>query len=171
MATRRETITITVRMDGVRETLAAFNRLDREANVQLRKETKEIAEDLAAAQRRAAIGDGAQSVLMVPTVKARMDRVITVVAGGGKRVGRYRKPAGALIFASEFGMNRRSGWYAAARFAGSRGRQYHPHTGRVGYWFFPASRRMEDEMYRRWFAVCDRLLAQWGAGGSGRMAA
>jgi hypothetical protein len=158
-------LTFHIRIEGATETLAAFNKLSRDANKELRDETYEIADDVAGHMRGAAARDGAQSALMVPTIKARRDRVPNVSAGGGLPVGRYGKPAGALIFASEFGMSGRSGWYSRRRYRVSRGRQWHPHIGNTGYWFFPTARRLEPEVQRRWLAVADRLLRAWGAGG------
>jgi len=163
--TRRGALTVHVKMDGVKETLRAFNRLERTASKELRDETIQIAESLVGDLRAAAIIDSRQSALLAPTVKARRDRVPNVSAGGSKRVGRQGEPAGGLIFSSEFGQNKKSGWYAAPRFRGSLGRQWHPHRGAASYWFYKTVDRETPEIFRRWFAVCDRLLNRWGAGG------
>jgi hypothetical protein len=159
------TLTIHIRIDGVRETIRAFNEMGRDANRDLRTETFKISDDLAVKLRVAAGADGNQSRLMVPTIKARKDRVPSVEAGGSKRVGRHGKPAGALIFASEFGMSSRSGWYGRRRYRGSPGRQWHPHRGAASYWFFETVEDQTDNIQRRWLAVCDRLIRKWGAGG------
>jgi hypothetical protein len=155
---------IEVRMDGVRQTLRAFRDLGRDASGDLREESVKIATGFVPRMQAAARADGPQSALMAPTVRVKRDRVPSVQAGGGKRVGRHKKPAGALIYASEFGMNSRSGWYGRVRYRQSRGRQWHPHRGAASYWFHRTADRQMDSVYRQWFAVVDRLIRRWASG-------
>lgn len=158
----RSGLTVRVRIEGVREILRALKELPPEAQDLLRTRSMRIAETLAVKIRSAALWDP-QSALMAPTVKAKRDRVPVIQAGGKKRVGRNRTPADKILFGSEFGMNKRSGWYAASRFSDSFGRQYRPHVGAHSYWFF---RTVDDDaprISREWRSMSDDLIRRWGA--------
>lgn len=159
-----QTLTVHLSTSGVRQTLRAFARLPKEASEQLRDASLDISKDLADDVAAAATARGAQAALMAPTVKATRDRVPALTAGGNKRVGRHKTPAHALLFASEFGMNRRSGWYAAAQYAQSSGRQYPPHLGRNSYWFFTTVSDNEADISRRWEQAADSIIRAFGRG-------
>jgi len=160
-----QTLTVHLSTSGVRQTLRAFARLPKEASEQLRDASLDISKDLAVDVAAAATARGGQAALMAPTVKATRDRVPAIIAGGIKRVGRHKTPAHALLFAGEFGMDRRSGWYAAARYAQSGGRQYPPHFGRHSYWFFTTVEDNEPGIARRWDAAADAIIRAFGRGG------
>lgn len=162
MAKKKTTLTASVRIDGMRETLAAFNRLPKDANDALRDKSMELAQALAGEIAAAGRSEGRQAAILAATVKARRDRAPVVVAGGAKRVGRNREPAYALLFGSEFGMNKRTGWYARPRFDQSSGRQYKAHRGRQGYWFFPTIEKNADEIAAVWRKAADDLIAKFG---------
>jgi hypothetical protein len=153
VATQR--VTIGVEVDGLKETLRAFNKYGKEANKELREaaqaEVSKIAPALVAAGRRS----GAQSALVATTVKAPRDRVPVIAAGGAKRVApsrkRRRKPsAGDVFFGAEFG---------------GRGRpttqQFRPHTGTRGYWFYPTLRRKIPALLDGYQDALDRLCEKW----------
>lgn len=160
----RETLTLTLHIDGARETIRAFSRLPKEASTELRAETLKLSQRLAFDIAAAARSQGHQAALMAPTVKANRDRVPSISAGGSKRVGRRRVPAGRLIFASEFGQNKRTGWYAAPRYRASSGRQYEPHKGRHSYWFHKTAEQHGPEINRAWNQVADRILRSFERG-------
>lgn len=162
---KKTTATMTVAIDGVRETLAAFRALPKDANDQLRERSKALAELLANRARAAGEAEGSQAALVARTVTARRDRVPVVQAGGTRKLGRFKAPAYALLFASEFGMNARSGWYASRRYRRSTGFQYHSHTGRDGLWFFPAVEAARPMINREWNAAADEIIRAF-AGGS-----
>jgi len=159
------TLTVTIRIDGVRETLAAFRRLDKGASAVLRKRTLELSETLADRVRAAGAADTRQTALVAPTVRARRDRVPAIAAGGGKKVGSKKARAGDLLYGTEFGMNRRTGWYALSRFRGSKARQFRPHRGRASYWFFKTVEENAPEISAAWRAVADDVLKDWSSGG------
>lgn len=145
-----DSLTITLRVDGIRETLAAFKKLPKDASDALRDRTKELSRDLATAVQASARVEGRQAAALASTVKARRDRVPVIVAGGTKRLGRNRKPAYKLLFGSEFGANRL--------------RQYKPHLGRGSYWFF---RTVEDEQVTiaaAWGKAADDIVRAFGEG-------
>jgi hypothetical protein len=156
-------LTFKVSIKGLRETLAAFRELPKEANAELRTRTRELADKVAQSAEAAGIRSGAQAALVARTVKARRDRVPSVQAGGGARLGRNGSPAYALLFGSEFGMNEHSGWYGKPRYDESTGFQYHPHTGTIGLWFFPTVEREAPAIADAWDKVAADIIARFGA--------
>lgn len=162
----RQAITFTVHIDGVRTTLQAFRELPADANKRLREESLKLAQVLAEKARADGMADAApQSKLVATTVKATRDRVPAIQAGGTKRLGRHRAPAFGLVFASIFGMNRRSGWYANRRYRTSDGHQYREHAGRNAYWFFPVVEKNSAEIGRAWNKVAADIASDFGRGG------
>lgn len=158
-------LVVRLRISGVRETLALLNLLPKEANSELREASQRIARILEGRIRAAATTEGRQAAAVAKTVKARRDRLPTVVAGGARRVGRRRAPAWALLFGSEFGMNQRSGWYARPRYAEETARQYKPHRGRNSYWFFTTVDEEQAEMVRQWRRAADAVVDRWTRAG------
>lgn len=154
-------LTMTLHVDGLRQVLAGFNTLGKDANKRLREGSLQLAGALATSAQSAARASSPQAALMASTVRAIRDRVPVVSAGGAKRVGGV--PAWAILFGAEFGMNRRSGWYAASRYAGSDGRQFRPHRGRVGYWFFPTVEREQATVWRQWVKVANDVARDFEA--------
>ncbi|GHG97568.1 hypothetical protein ACFORH_42975 [Amycolatopsis roodepoortensis] len=165
MAVRRSLV-VRMQIDGVRDTLKAFDLLPKNAADALRDASLDLASKLAvkAAADLAAHG-GPQGRLVAQTVKARRDRVPVVEAGGTRRLGRHRAPAYGLVFASVFGMTRRSGWYASPRYGGQTGTQYREHRGTNAYAFFPVIEREQREISRAWHAAADRVVREFAEGG------
>lgn len=157
-------LTVNLAIDGVRETLAAFRSLPKDANDQLRERSRKLAEIVAERAKAAGQAEGKQAALVARTVKARRDRVPVVQAGGTRRLGRHRAPAFGLLFASEFGMDQRSGWYANQRYRRSTGMQYEPHTGQEGLWFFPTVEAAQPMINREWNAAADEILRAFAGG-------
>jgi hypothetical protein len=155
-------LTLTVHITGLRETLAKFRGLPKEASDALRTWSQELAGTLAESARAAGIRQGRQAALVATTVKARRDRVPSVQAGGSTRLGRYGAPAYALLFGSEFGMNSHSGWYHKPWFADSAGFQYHPHTGQQGAWFFPTVERESGQIADAWNNAATDIIEWFG---------
>lgn len=145
---------INVRIEGVRETLRAFRELPPEASKELRDRTQTLSEDLAVKIRAAGNNDSRQSARAAKSVKARRDRVPVITAGGTKR-------SSAVLFGSEFGMTRRSGWYAAGRYGHSPARQFRPHRGANSYWFFRTVEQNQAEIGRAWTEVADSIIRKW----------
>lgn len=163
MTQRRQALTIRIRIDGVRETLAAFRQMPKEASDALRERSKELAQTIADRVKAAGQAEGAQAAKLARTVRAQRDRVPVIAVGGTRKIGRQGEPAYSMVFASEFGMNRRTGWYAAERYDDDAGAsQYPPHRGRQGYWIFPTVERSEGEISDAWNRVADDILDQFG---------
>ena len=157
MAKKSTSLTITLHIDGARETLAAFRRLPKEASKSLRERTLLLSETLARKVADAARQDSSQSWLLAATVKARKDRVPSIQAGGTKPVGRQRRrsrgqgPTRAymLLFGSEFGANLP---------------QFRPHLGRGSYWFFRTVEQNESHIADAWTKVADDVLREFRRG-------
>ncbi|TDD98896.1 hypothetical protein [Jiangella asiatica] len=147
----RTSLTMTVRVDGVHETLDAFRDLPKDANDQLRDRAQRLAQLLADRATQSGRAEGRQARLVATTVKARRDRVPVVEAGGTKRLGRNRAPAFKLLFGSEFGSRRY--------------RQFRPHLGRGSYWFFKTIESEEALISREWNAAADEIIDEFTRGG------
>lgn len=142
-------LTITIKIEGLRETLAKFKELPPEASAELRKAARKVAEDVANDARRRAAQRGGQAALLVPTVKTNLDRVPSVSAGGSQRLGRNRKPAYKLLFGAEFG----------AKFL----KQFKPRNT-FGYWFYPAYYSNKDKIDEQWTVAADAIVNKFTSG-------
>lgn len=141
---------ITVKIEGIHETLRALSKLPKDANVEIKEKAQELSKKLADAARSSGLSEGKQAALVATTVKAARDRVPVVVAGGSKRLGRNKKPAFKLLFGSEFGSNRYE--------------QYKPHIGQGSYWFF---KTIEDEsvtIAAEWQEAADEIIRKFSLG-------
>lgn len=144
----KTSLTVNIKIDGVRETLAAISKLPKDAQNALRDAAKDLSEDMAVAVRASAVAEGSQAALLAVTVKASRDRVPVVAAGGTKRLGRNRKPAYKMLFGSEFGANRYE--------------QFKPHIGTDGYWFFPTIEEESPAIADRWLKAADDVVERFG---------
>lgn len=140
----KNTLTVNIKIDGLRETLAAFRKLPKDASKELRERTWAVAELLASRAATAGRADSRQSALVAGTVRPRKDRVPSIVVGGLKRVGRNRVPAYKVLFGAEFGATRL--------------KQFRPHRGRRGYWFFSTVEREQPEMSTAWNRVASDIV-------------
>lgn len=158
MGVKKKTFDVTIEASGVYETLKAFNRLPKSASDSLRARSMELAEQLAGTVRSAGMREGRQARIVATTVKARRDRLPQIQAGGTKRVGSTRPVAAyKVLLGSEFGGNRRTGWYARPRFAHSVGRQFRPHLGRGSYWFYETVYSQQHAIFAKWLQAADDI--------------
>jgi len=148
----KNTLSFTLRQEGVRETLAAFRGLPKEASAQIRKQAGEIAEDLAVLIRAAGVKEGAQAAIVAKTVKRGFDRVPVVSAGGTKKIGSRKVPAWKLLFGSEFGSNRFTQFPRL-------------HTGHDGIWIFPSIEENRAMIARRWQTAADDTIRAFTSSG------
>lgn len=148
-------LVVTLRLDGVRETINAFNLLPKRASDELREASQRIAEVLVGQVKAAAVAEGRQAAALAKTVKARRDRVPAVEAGGVRRIGRRSKPAYKLLFGSEFGASQK-GRYSL--------RQFKPHLGRGSYWFFVTVENDESRIDREWNDAADEIIRRFSGG-------
>lgn len=145
----KKDLTVKVRIDGLRETIAALSRLPKDANDEIRAAATALAKDMAVVAAAAGRVEGRQAALVAVTVKAGRDRVPVVNAGGTRRLGSNRAPAYKLLFGSEFGAN----FY----------KQYRPHVGSGSYWFFQTIDDQQAEISAAWLAAADEIIEKFGA--------
>jgi len=150
------TLRIVIRIDGADEVLRAFRKLPKDASNELRDGTLEVSRELANRIRAAGTAFSRQAARAAGTVKAVRDRVPAVQASN---TGRAR----GFLFASEFGMNRKTGWYRKRRYFDSAGYQFTPHSGGGSNWFFVTAEDNQEWMAGRWFGVADRVVEKWSA--------
>lgn len=149
----RTSLTVTVRIDGLRETLNALSRMGPDANREIRAKSLELSRLLAVRAAAAARAQGRQGPLVARTVKPKLDRVPTVTAGGASpRLGRGRARPYELLFGSEFGSH--------------RFKQFgKPHLGRGSYWFFRTIEAEQPATIRAWMAAADEVVARFSQAG------
>lgn len=154
----KKALTVSVSVYGVRETVAAFEKLPRVARKEIAEANYKIAASFVPRLTFAAASLGGQGPLLGPTVRAIHDRRVPVLSAGGDRaVGRNRRPAYKLLFGFEFG----SGRY----------HQFRRHLGGGGsYWLFRTVFENQDEMMRKWFKATDRIIDEWSKNDAGRRA-
>lgn len=152
----KQGLTVTIHIEGIRETLAALRELPKDASNELRDASQRLSESLATDVQSAARAEGRQAAILAKTVRARRDRVPVIVAGGMTRIGRNRKPAYKLLFGSEFGASQ-EGRYAL--------KQFKPHLGRGSYWFFKTVEDKQTEIASEWGKAADDVVRRFGEGG------
>lgn len=145
MAEKR-TLTVTIRITGLRETIRAFKNLPDDASTELRAASLSIAGAVAVDIRQAA-RTNAQSGLLAPTVRPARDRVPAVQAGGTRRVGSNRVPAYKVLFGSEFGAKTL--------------KQFRPFTD--SYWFFRTVEEKQGYIESEWLDAADEILRKWAS--------
>lgn len=154
----KKALTMSVSVYGMRETIAAFDRLPRVARKEIAEANYQIAASFVPRLVFAANSLGRQGPLLGSTVQALRDRRVPVLSAGGTRpVGSRRKPAYKLLFGFEFGSDRYG--------------QFRRHLGGGGsYWLFRTVFEHQDEMMRKWFKATDRIIADWSKNDAGRRA-
>lgn len=159
-------LVVKVHIDGVRQILRALSVLPKDAQNAIRDHSQALARKLAIkAVVDVSLHGGPQGPNLSTTVKAVRDRVPAIQVGGTRRLGRHRAPAYGMLFGSVFGMNGRSGWFSAARYASAAGRQYRPHEGGA-YAFFPLVEREAPTIAREWHAAVDDVVRKFSEGGA-----
>ena len=109
MARARTTGVASVELDGLVETLKAFQALEADlarpaANKELRAAARVCATGLAAELVRAAAGSGVPVARRVAaSIRVKSDRIPVVSIGGARKVGAGGAPAGVLVWGSEQG--------------------------------------------------------------------
>jgi hypothetical protein len=152
----RESIGVSVRVDGINETLKAFKKLDKDASKAAKEEAMKIAEVLAARIRAKAPSDKRYQNLSV-SVKPGRDRV-PVIRIGGRQTPRVSGGGGPaqLVIGMEFGADQ----------SGPNGWRFPPRTpklgrGNAGYWIYPTARANQSEIIKMWFDAMDSIINEW----------
>lgn len=149
-----------VRIEGLDGLLKSFNRLGPELNREIRAAAKTVAKEIAADIVAAA--DTSQQQLAARSVRAQLDRVPAISAGGsvqlrktqrrknGKTVDRRTALTGSQIFfGAEFGGQKRP-----------TTRQFPPHRGRQGYFFWPTIRENHDMRVAQYLEALKTVLSR-----------
>lgn len=145
---------IRIRVEGVEEILRACRRLGPDAERELKRQARDIAETLADRIYYAGAADSRQS--------ARAARSVRAVSGGAWPAIRASNSS-RLLFGSEFGATRHFGWYSLPRYSDSFGKQFRPHLGGGSYWFFKTAEENQPWVESQWRAAADAVIRQWGA--------
>ena len=139
-----------IEVEGLREVLARLNKLGPDLNREVRVSAKEIAEEEAGRIRSAAGASGdIVSAAVGATVRARSDRLPSIVGGGARRLNQLSgKPRlSEVFFGAEYGGGKRA-----------TTRQFRPHKGRTGYWFWPQIREDQEQILQKWTEGLERVL-------------
>jgi hypothetical protein len=143
-----------ITVKGEEKVERAADKLPPDARRAVDKEKKRLAKNLAAKLRRAVVSKTKQrhgrpmGARVRPTIHQRGD---TVVAGPHP-----------MLFATEYGMNRKSGWYARPEFRHSTALQYFRHQN-DGYWWRPTILRSKPEADAAVKRALDDAVNRWSA--------
>jgi hypothetical protein len=154
----KESIGLGIEVDGIRETLKALRKLDKDAQKEGREKALEIANILADRIRERLNSDpDPRYRALAVSVKAGRDRV-PVVRVGGRASPKVSGGGGPreLVIGMEFGANQN----------GPNAWRFPPRTpklgrGNQGYYIYPALKANQDEIIRLWFDAMDKLLNDW----------
>lgn len=148
--------TFKVSISGADEVLRAFDKLPKDADDELRAQAFDIAKVLADRIKYAGRAHSRQAARAASTVKEVKGRWPTIQASNTGR-------AKGLLFGSEFGMTRHSGWYNKRRYRKSTGHQFGPHLGAGSYWFFKTADELQPYVADQWREVADNVVRRWSA--------
>jgi len=148
-------IDFNVRVEGADAMRRALRRLPKAARDEFRRETTKLSRDLATKLRAAvrAESKGRMGSKVAPTIRAQTGLSAGVLVGPQD-----------MVFGTEFGMNKKSGWYADERFRGMPGRQYFRHIGQAGYWWHPTIEANKPAYDAALARVADAVAREWGRG-------
>lgn len=152
MANRNGSISVTVR--GDREVERALDKLPADARRELTRGLAGLAGHFTQLVRAAAAADSKPARRAATTVRSQ-------VVGAGVQV-----TAGPheLLFLSEFGMNKHTGWYGKPRYWKSPATNApHRHLGQGSYWFFETVERHRDDIDDRAREIADAVVHNWSA--------
>jgi hypothetical protein len=141
----KRTLTVTIRISGLRETIRAFKQWPEDAITEIRAASFSIA-GVVAVRIKGAARLNAQSALIAPTVRAQKDRLPVIIAGGTRRVGRNKVPAFKVLFGAEFGA------VTLAQFRAFNA---------GGYFFFSTVDAEMDYISSEYVAAVDEVNRRW----------
>jgi hypothetical protein len=147
----------TVRIEGADEVIRALDKLPADARKAMRDEAKDIATSLADFIKIAGKAQGRQGPRAASTVREGNEGFWPVITASN--TGRAR----GLLFGSEFGMNRKSGWYRKRRYFDSPALQFRPHLGGGSYWFFKTAEARQPWVQSEWGKAAEQVVREWSA--------
>ena len=162
-------------VEGLRETLRAFSRLDKDAQKAARDEVQKVANLLARelAQAGRATGDR-RNAHVASSIRGTRERSPVIKVGNAQRMAAAGRPrASDLMFGMEFGSTSiasRGGDNATVR-GGRPGWRFPERTpsapggrGNLGYWMFPTMRRQQPRVVSLWADALEKAARDWGRG-------
>lgn len=159
---------LSLKVTGAKEVERALHHLPSDADRALKKERRRLAKNLTAKLRRAVISKTKISRETSPEPGRRGGRashrpmgirVLPTIHQRGTAVIAGPHP---MLFGTEYGMSRKSGWYAYPQFVSFPNLQYFRHQN-DGYWWRPTilhSKPEADAAVRR---AADEALSHWDA--------
>ncbi len=148
MATR-----ITVRVEGAKEVIRAARKVPRDGRESMRARSHQLAGQLAARAKANAAAQGRQAARAAEGVRVNPGAFMPTIEAG----------TSPLLFGTEFGATRHFGWYDAARYYDSRGKQFPPHLSGGSYWFLRTTTDERPLIERTWAEVLADVVRNWGA--------
>ena len=145
--------------------LYAMRKLPKDVQNELRKMNAADAQDLASDLKYTRAYAPPQKQLVQGAIYVVRDRTIRVDVGGKKQVGRaykskrkggakYRPPAGALVYGSEYGSSGKE----VDRFGRKMGNRFDlPHNPR-GYWIAPTVEKYSKQLLEKWKTRTQRAI-------------
>ena len=145
-------IDFNVRVEGADAMVRALRRLPKAARDEFRREATKLSRELATKLRAAvrAESKGRMGSKVAPTIRAQTGLSAGVLVGPQD-----------MVFGTEFGMNRKSGWYADERFRDNTALQYFRHQG-DGYWWNPTIRASKPDADAAVERALDEAVRHWG---------
>lgn len=158
-ASRGMTFTMKIDDQDLKDFLKVMNKMNKEANNELKREVLKISDMTATAIRLAAVSP--RQKIIANTIRSNWDRIPTISIGGDKKITHGKRGGGTvgdIMFGVEFGARR--------AFLRNGGRAFPPrsapyHGGSRGYWLFPTLRDQQPEIRRRWYQAVDDLIEDW----------
>lgn len=147
-----DSIKVTIR--GDREVERALRAVPADAQAQMRRGLAGLAGRFTQLVRAAAAADSKPARRAATTVRSR-------VTGTGVTVEAGPHP---LLYLSEFGMNKHTGWYGKPRYSHSPSPNApHRHIGQGSYWFFRTVDEHRDQIDARAREIADAVVRNWSA--------
>lgn len=166
----RSTIKLQPDTAQLRGLFAAFKRLDKEANDELRNDVSAISAWSAKEIKQAAFGYGvkmgggmpskrtsksSQAARVAETVRANRDRIPNVTIGGSKLKFSGGAVSGMVVMGNE--------WGSGNKFPNG-GSRFPDNLYPTGNWIFPTLRDIQPEVTHKWKAAVDKILNNWSKG-------
>ncbi len=168
MAAKQTNISGGAVVQGLNETLRALNRLDKDAKDAVKNEVQKVANLLAREVAAAGSGRSKRDAWVAGTVRAKRDRVPTILIGSAKRMPVSRTGQGPrasdLMFGMEFGS--RGGTDNPTARGGRPGWRFPDETppkrrGNQGTWIMPTVAQQQPRVVALWAEALERAARRW----------